>query len=191
MKFRGAIVWIGVGLMISCGGGGSSPEPEVEAAPVEQAAAEPTPDEQIAALASECEAAMPAIEQRQAEQPLYDRLGGQEGIKTILTQMVEAHLENPEIAPLFDGVDIDAFVEHSTQFVSAGAGGAGADVEYNGRSVEEVHAGMNLTPALFLAAGKDLTKAMTQLEVGEAEQQEMMCALVSLRGLVLPAEGGA
>ena len=185
MKIRGTVVLIGLALLIACGYNAPAPEPEPEAA---EPVAELTPAEQVAEMANACEAALPEIEQRQAEQSLYDRLGGQDGIKTIMIKVVEVHMENPAIKPLFDGVDIEAFLEHSTQFMSAGAGG---DVEYTGRDITNVHEHMNLTPELFLEAGADVETAMKDLGIGAEEAQEVMCALVSLRGLVLPAEDDA
>ncbi len=57
--------------------------------------------------------------------------------------------------------------------------------------IPTVHERMNLDTGLFLEAGADLEAAMKQLSIGDAEIQEMMCALISLRGMVLPAEGDA
>lgn len=184
MKIREVMVPIGLAFLISCGSPAPDPEPEIEV----DAVVEPTPDEKMAEIVAVCEAAMPAIEQRQAENSLYNRLGGHGGIQRIITTMVEIHLENPDIRPLFDGVDIDNFIKNSTDFVSAGTGG---DEQYAGRDIPTVHERMELTPGLFLEAGADLEAAMRQLGIGDAEIQEMMCALVSLRGLVLPPDGNA
>ena len=184
MRIRWAIVLVGLALVVSCGDPAPEPAPE----PAEEAVVEPTADEKMAVLVGMCEAAMPEIQARQADNSLYNRLGERDGIETIMRTMVEVHMGNPEIKPLFDGVDIENFIKNSTDFVSAGAGG---DEEYKGRDIPAVHERMNLDTALFLEAGADLEEAMKQLGIGDAEIQEIMCALVSLRGLVLPEEGGA
>ncbi len=182
MKLRVIFLLLASLLLWSCSGSTSAPEAEpVQAPPTEQ-----NPDEQLAEMAQDCAAAAPEIARRQGERSLYERLGGHERIRAMMVEMVDVHMGNPEIKPLFDGVDMDRFLENSTDFLAAGAG---ADVEYTGRDVTSVHERMNLTPALFLAAGADLETAMQNLNVGPDERQEVMCALVSLRGLVLPEPG--
>ena len=170
----------------------STPRPEIEVAgePTHDAevASGQEPGDDLAEMARACDEAATAIAQRQAERSLYERLGGREGIEAIMVEMVDVHMTNPDIRPLFDGVDIDGFIKNSTDFLAAGAGG---DVEYTGRDVPSVHERMNLTSSLFLAAGADLQKAMQNLELGPDEQEEVMCALVSLRGLVLPTDADA
>ncbi len=186
MKFFAASLLMVSVVLWSCSG--STPAPEAEpVAEIEEAAeppAEVDPDEQLAEMARDCAEAAAEIEQRQAERSLYERLGGRDGIRTIMVEMVDVHMANPVIKPLFDGVDMDRFIENSTDFLAAGAGG---DVEYTGRDVTSVHERMNLTSSLFLEAGADLETAMQNLEIGPDEQQEVMCALVGLRDLVLPA----
>ena len=190
MKSRIAVVLSTSLLVAACSGETPEPPPDTvtsDAAAGDMTATEPTPDEQMAELVQMCADAAPAIEQRQAERSLYERLGQREGIRAVLTEMVDVHMGNPDIKPLFDGVDIERFLENSTDFISAGTGG---DAEYKGRDLTEVHQRMNLNNALFLAAGADLEQAMQNLGVGADERQEVMCALVSLRGLVMPESAG-
>jgi hypothetical protein len=47
------------------------------------------------------------------------------------------------------------------------------------------HARLEMTNADFLAAGGDLKAAMESADWGEGEQQELLCAFVSLRGEVV------
>ena len=186
MRVRTTLALIILTMSWSCSESTSPPGIEsAEQAETVAVSAVEDPDAQPAAMAGACEEAAADIEQRQAERSLYDRIGGRDGIQAILVEMVDLHMANPEIKPLFDAVDMDRFFRNSTDFVSAGAG---ADVEYTGRDVTAVHERLNLTSSLFLAAGADLEQAMQNLGVAPDERQEMMCALVSLRGLVLPAE---
>jgi hemoglobin len=163
-----------------------APEPGAGAAPAEEATAEPSVDEQFAALVASCEAAAPAIEARQAESSLYDRLGGRDGIRALMEHVVEVHADNPEMAPYFTDVDIDRFLENTTDFLVIGAGG---EADYQGRDIVELHSTMNITPEVFLQAGGDFQIAMNDLGIGEDEAQEVVCALVSLRGMVMATEG--
>jgi len=63
--------------------------------------------------------------------------------------------------------------------------GTGGEGEYNGRSMPDSHARLEMTNADFLAAGGDLGAAMKNAGWGENEQQELLCAFVGLRGEVV------
>lgn len=176
------ILFLGLlALLVGCGG--SSENAEEAAAPAEEpAAAEPTPDEIVAELDAMCEEAAPAIAARQAEAPLYDRVGGREGIETMFVRVLELHEGNETIAYMFEGVDMDNLVEHATDFMVIGAGG---EAEYEGRDLVALHADMGIGNAEFLAAGEDFQVAMTELGWGEGEQQEVMCMLLGAREMVV------
>jgi hemoglobin len=155
------------------------------AAPVqgqEDTASEKTADDVLADLEQMCSAAQEAMELRQVEKPLYQRLGGRDGIHSVVEITVQRHLENDAIRHLFDGVDLDRLVEQVTDFLSGATGG---DVEYRGRDMVAAHAHLGLGNAEFVAAGSDVGAAMTAAGVGADEQQEVMCAFVSLSGAVI------
>lgn len=147
-----------------------------------EVAAPATPDEKVAALEAMCAGAADAMKQRQAEKPLYDRLGGRDSIHAVVQDVVRRHLENEAIVRVMEGVDTDRLVEQVTDFLSAATGG---DVAYTGRDMVAAHARLELTNADFLAAGGDVEAALVEAGVGSAEIQEVMCAFVSLRGQVV------
>ena len=178
MKIRETILLISLALLCACGG----PVAETETAAKPEPAVERTPDEEVAELERICTEAGPEIQARQAERSLYERLGGREGIRAIVVDMLGRHQANPVVSPYFEDVDTDRFVEQGVDFISVGTGGEG---EYSGRDVAMVHADMKLTNAVFLEAGADLDAAMAAAGYGAEERQEMMCALVGLRGLVI------
>lgn len=185
MESRGKFVCLVILLVALAGCGGTAEEPEdqaVEAPPEPTAEVEPTPDEQVAGLEQMCAEAGAAIESRQAESTLYDRIGGREGIQIVVADTVQRHLVNEQIKHLLDGVDTDNLVAQVTDFLVVATGGEG---EYSGRGMAEAHAHLELTNADFLAAGSDLGAAMESAGWGEDEKQELLCAFVSLRGEVV------
>jgi hemoglobin len=129
-----------------------------------------------------CADAGPAMQGRQAETTLFQRVGGREGLRQVVEGTVQRHLENEEIRHLFDGVDTDRLQTLVTDFLVVGTGGEG---EYAGRDMHAAHAHLQLTNAEFLSAGGDLGAAMESAGWGENEQQELLCAFVSLRGEVV------
>jgi hemoglobin len=167
--------------LFGCSGPAEQPETEVVEA-VETAKPEPTPDEQVAGLEQMCAEAQPAMEARQAAATLYERVGRREGLQVVVDETVQRHLENEQIKHMFDGVDIERLKGHVTDFLVVGTGGEG---EYNGRTMADSHARLEMTNADFLAAGGDLKAAMENAGWGEGEQQELLCAFVGLRGEVV------
>ncbi len=152
------------------------------------AKAAPSADEQVAALETMCSENADAMAARQTEKALYERLGGDEKIHEIIGEVVRLHLENSEIAYLLDGVDTDQLVNGVALFIISGTGGPSV---YEGPSLTASHAHMKLTNADFMAAGGDIVQAMKNLEYGENEINELVCAFVSLRDqVVVTPDGG-
>ena len=64
--------------------------------------------------------------------PLYERLGGTEGITKIASDLIDIHLANPRIAPRYAKSDIAAVKNGAATFFISGTGGpdvyAGKDV---------------------------------------------------------------
>jgi len=162
--------------------GCSGPAEESEIEVAEVAAAEPTADEQVAGLEQMCADAQPAMDSRQAEATLFERIGGRDGLQIVVQDTVRRHLENEQIKHLLDGVDTDRLATLVTDFLVIGTGGEG---EYHGRNMVDSHAHLELTNTDFLAAGGDLGAAMKSAGWGENEQQELLCAFVGLRGEVV------
>ena len=79
-------------------------------------------------------------------QSLYDRLGGVEGITLIVDDVIEAHMNNPEIKDIFIPYKaqpdrLASIRQHTIDFFTAGSGGP---VEYKGRDMPITHKGMNI-----------------------------------------------
>lgn len=174
------------GLLAACGGSPDAPSqktasPETE---VQQVQA-PSPDEQVAALDAMCAQAQSAITARQAENSLFNRVGGRDGIHKAVAETVRLHQINEPIKHLMEGVDPDHLTEQVTDFLVLATGGQG---EYSGRNMIDAHAHMNITNGQFLAAGSDLGKGMDFAGWGENEKQELLCAFVGLRPQVVTKE---
>ncbi|MCP3981898.1 MAG: group 1 truncated hemoglobin [bacterium] len=182
MIFRGTVLLLLLAVAGSFGCS-SQPDPDVATDAGGEPIAEKSPAEQLAELEEWCSGATEAIAQRQAEQTLHDRLGGAEGIRTIATALLDRHLANPKLEPLFGGVDRDPFIENVTTFLTIGTGG---QAEYKGRDPVEVHKDMGVTLELFIEAAGDLDAAMIETEVAANERQEVMCSFISLRSMAMP-----
>lgn len=192
MKLQNILVPAALGmttLFIGCSGSSDEATRQATAPqqePQVQETSAPTPDEQVASLEAMCAENQPLIEARQAENSLFNRVGGREGIHAVIAETVRRHQVNDGIKHLLDGVDPAMLIEQVTDFLVLGTGGEG---EYHGRDMVAAHAHLNLSNADFLAAGSDLGAAMDTAGWSENEAQELLCAFVSLRPQVVSVEG--
>ncbi|OYW14159.1 MAG: group 1 truncated hemoglobin, partial [Rhodospirillales bacterium 12-54-5] len=67
---------------------------------------------------------------------LYQRLGGDAAIRTVVLMMYNKILNDPEIAPLFDHVDVETLRLSQSAFVTYAFGGPNG---YTGKSLRAAH----------------------------------------------------
>lgn len=110
---------------------------------------------------------------------LYDRLGGSDGIKQIVSDLVDLHLNNPRIAPRFAASDTAALKTSAANFFITGSGGPQV---YEGKDMLSAHKGMNIDAAEFVAVLDDALEALEKNEVGQREKEEVLFILYSMKG---------
>ena len=143
----------------------------------------PSADEQVKSLEQMCEANAEARTARHAEKTLYERLGKEEGIYRLTDELVRIHLQNDKVKHLFDGLDPGQVSKRVADFMISGMGGPA--VYKNRPTLPDSHRHLKLTNADFMAAGADVIQAMKNLEYGQNEIDEVVCALVALRPMVV------
>lgn len=114
---------------------------------------------------------------------LYERLGGVERIRPLVTDVIDNHYRNPLIRTRFEKVqDRATFERHVVEFFCMGSGGPQA---YTGKDMVSAHKGMNINEQELVAAIDDIVAAMTKNGYGDAEKNEVVAILYSLKGDVL------
>lgn len=135
---------------------------------------------------------------------LYERLGGEAGVRRIVDDFVERALEDPRVNWSRKGVtfggwfrpdksvewnatpaNIKELKEHFVQFISVAAGGP---AEYKGRPIKSVHAKMQITESEFEAAIGDLKATLDRLQVAPEIQKELLAVFESARAQVVVNE---
>ena len=142
----------------------------------------PSPDQQVAEFEASCAASATERASRHARAPLYQRLGGEQGIHAITREVVRLHLQNPPIRHYFEKLDPDVVAKRVAEFMISGTGGPRA---YQGPDLTTSHRSMRLTNRDFVLAGGDVVQAMKNLKHRQAEIDEVVCTLVSLRAQVV------
>lgn len=113
---------------------------------------------------------------------LYERLGGREKITSLVTDIVDNHLRNPLIRTRFEKVDRPTLERHVAEFFCAGSGGPES---YTGKDLVTAHKGMNISEQELVATIDDLLAAMTKQGYEQAEKNEVLAILYSLKGDVV------
>lgn len=114
---------------------------------------------------------------------LYQRLGAEDGIKSIVEDIVQAHMENPVIKARFrpyleDPETLEKVKGHLTTFICSGSGG---EQEYTGRDMVTTHKGMNISEAEYMAATDDILNTLDKHNVDEQSKKDVLAICYSLK----------
>jgi len=146
--------------------------------------------------------ATPGAPKAEAKKSLYDRLGGEEGIKAVVDDFVTRALADPRVNFERKGVkrggfsihynkpvewnptkeNVDKLKLHLAQFITLATGGP---PKYEGGEMKPVHAGMHITNPEFDAAIGDLKASLDKFSVPNAEQKELLAIVESTRPQVV------
>lgn len=147
---------------------GSTPPP----APVET----PAPSPSLPALPTPTPAAPPT------KQSLYERLGGEIGIASIVDGFIKAMANDPRIKPEhrkhFKEGDVAALKKKLVDQIGEATGGP---QKYTGKSMKEAHQGLQITSTDFEVTVEDLIKALDANKIAAKDQEELLSMLAKMR----------
>ena len=117
-------------------------------------------------------------------EPALSAFGGYAGLGKISNDFVERVQKNPRIGKFFKDADNDRLQAMLTdQFCDLLGGGC----RYAGKSMREVHTGMNVRMGDFNALAEELQNAMTAANVPNSEQNRLIAKLAPMqRDVVTP-----
>jgi hemoglobin len=106
---------------------------------------------------------------------LYDDLGGEAGIASIVDRLLVRMAADPEVAPYFAKTNMDRFERLLKEHLCALADGP---CQYTGDSMSDTHRGLGITDAAFTALAEDLEMAMDDVRVPFHVQNRLLAKLV-------------
>lgn len=116
---------------------------------------------------------------------LYERLGGEPGVRKIVNDVLDKNLNNPVIGHHFRKVDMDKLKQLVFEFFSMGTGGTHV---YTGRDMRTTHTNLNISEEDFLRANHDTLLALEENGVGQDEKNEVIAILDSMKNDVVVAK---
>ena len=117
-----------------------------------------------------------------ADDSLYQNLGEQAGIGRIVEGMLLNIADDERIVEHFVDADIDRLYEKLVEQICMESGGP---CEYTGDSMEDSHAGMDITEGDFNALVENLIAAMDAEGVPVTAQNRLLQRLAPMRGAII------
>ena len=120
------------------------------------------------------------------EAELYNKLGGKQGVNTIIHHLCLNFLKDDLLRPFFENIDINQQERKMNAFLSYAFG---ADSRYSGKSLRRAHSELVLNQGLstvhFDAMIACITKTLKQQKVAEDLLQEVITVLECQRNNIL------
>ena len=110
---------------------------------------------------------------------LYEKLGTELGVRKIVNDVLDKNANNPLIGYHFINTDMDKLKQLVFEFFSMGTGGPH---KYTGRDMRTSHTGMHINETEWASATDDTVWALDTNGVGQAEKNEVIAILESLKG---------
>lgn len=111
-----------------------------------------------------------------SEETLYDRLGGQEGIRAVVDDFYDRLLADDELGPLFEDADMETLRETQTDFLCEAAGGPET---YDAAPVRGAHLHVPFTPELIQRAIDLLYESLEAFDVPESDADAVVEAIAA------------
>jgi hemoglobin len=115
---------------------------------------------------------------------LWSRLGGEKAIKAVMHDMIEAALKDPKVNFTRDGsykLDAKKQADLEDRLVELVSEFGKGPLEYTGRDVKKLHAGMKISGDEFDAMVACLEASLKKNKVPEAAADELLFAVKSIK----------
>ena len=140
-----------------------------------------------------CESEKPAVTEAPkaaaapaASRPLFERLGGQEGLTAIVEGLIFNIGADPRTRLHFTNINIGGFKTKMVEYLCEQTGGP---CKYTGGEMKARHAPLQIGNAAFDAFMEDLTKSLDNKQVAQSDKDELLGILGKLRPDVVATHG--
>jgi hemoglobin len=117
---------------------------------------------------------------------IYDAIGGAPSVSTAVDKFYGRVLDDPQLAPFFEGVDMDRLKSHQRAFIAAAIGGPEL---YRGRDMGAAHANMGITDSDFGAVVGHLVATLEELGVPDDMIGDIGATLAPLQTQIVDSKG--
>ncbi len=102
---------------------------------------------------------------------LYDRIGGGDTVRRLVTDFYQRVLADPDLRPFFEDVPVDKLAHMQSEFFATALDGP---LEYTGRPLSEVHAGLGIRPHHIQLFLDHLLETLEGYEIGRDDRYDIV-----------------
>lgn len=117
-----------------------------------------------------------------AERTLYEKYGGFSKISKIVISFYDTLLDNDEVGPFFDNVDMSRMVDHQTKFIASLLGGPAS---YTDNQLRQLHSHLDITHAHFDELETVLQEALEKHNVAAEDIDAVVAEFGKRRPLIV------
>ena len=117
-----------------------------------------------------------------AERTLYEKYGGFSQVSKIVLSFYDTLLDNDEIGPFFDDVDMSRIVDHQTKFIASLLGGPAS---YTDNQLRQLHSHLTITDAHFDELEGVLSGALLQHGMAGEDVEAVVAEFEKRRPLIV------
>ena len=113
---------------------------------------------------------------------LFEKYGGYETIKNIVTEFYREILSRETLAPYFVNVNLDRLIDHQTRFLSHLLGGPST---YQGNTLESAHLSLHISGAAFDEVASILNWVLEDAGVSEDDLKTILGVVGEARSAIV------
>lgn len=113
---------------------------------------------------------------------IYEQIGGTAAVAATVDGLYRRVLEDPQLAPYFDGIAIDRQKEHMRAFLATALGGPAV---YRGRDMAAAHAGLGISDREFDRIATHLGATLQELGVPPEQVKAILARIAPLRAEIV------
>lgn len=113
---------------------------------------------------------------------LFEKYGGFSTVSRIVLDLYDRLLDDDEVGPFFDDIDMSRIVDHQTKFVSSLMGGPAS---YTDDQIRKMHARLAIRDAHFDRLATLLRETLADHGLSEADAESVVASFQARRGLVV------
>ncbi len=116
------------------------------------------------------------------EKSLYEKYGGFSTVSKIVMTLYDRLLDDDDVGPFFDDVDMPKLIDHQTKFVSSLMGGPAS---FTDTHIQNAHKHMTILDAHFDQLKVLIAETLTEFGVEDEDIQTVLAAFEQRRGLLI------
>jgi hemoglobin len=117
--------------------------------------------------------------------PLYERLGGYDGISAVVNEFADSLFADKRISEFFIGMSDDTRAQFKQKNKNLLCNVTGGPCKVISRPAKEAHHGLGITAADFEVVAGHLKDVMNKDKVGPKEQEEVLAIILGLRSQIV------